>query len=396
MALSFVPLEDEERPGWVTETQWKYLAAVKEHGSVRAAERALGLSNYAIGASLKAYEREAARRGLAPGHFQNGVAAGYAMGKVTVQRNAQGEVERTWERQSPDSQWTEERLQALRASLCEDLPRVAPTPPPLYANDDLLTIYPEGDGHAGLYAFKDETGQGFDLAEYERIHRAATDRLVDSAPPSAHALYIDLGDSLHADNNAARTKSGHHLDTHGRHIEVVRVVIRCKRYRIARLLEKHQHVSYRENPGNHNSITALMLSEMMAAVYEDEPRVTVATSANPYWFLGFGSNLIGTTHGDGAKGANLPLLMAVDAPALWLASEHGSRVWFVGHVHHKDIKDYPGVTVEYCRTLAAPDIWSHGAGYRSKRSMEAVTFHRELGEVERHTCNMQRIDRQAA
>ena len=174
------------------------------------------------------------------------------------------------------------------------------------------------------------------------------------------------------------------------------MVIRCKRYRVARMLEKHRHLTYRENPGNHNSVTALMLSEMMAAIYENEPRVTVSTSANPYWFHGFGNNLIGTTHGDGAKGANLPLLMAVDAPALWLASEHGSRVWFVGHVHHKDIKDYPGVTVEYCRTLAAADIWSHGEGYRSKRSMEAVTYHRIDGEVERHTCALHRIDRLAA
>lgn len=394
MALSFKPTD--EKPDWVTDTQWKYLQAVEQHGSNAEAERQLGLSADAIGKSLRAYHRMAAKKGIAPGHFNSGVAPGFAMGKVTVQRAADGTVERTWERQSPDNQWTEERLQALREAMCEDLPRVAPAPAPLYADDDLLTVYPEGDGHAGLYAYADETGQAFDLVEYERVHKAATDRLVDSAPPSAHALYIDLGDSLHADNNASRTKSGHHLDTHGRHIEVTRSVIRCKRYRIGRLLEKHRHVSYRENPGNHNSITAMMLSEMMAAIYENEPRVTVSTTANPYWFHGFGSNLIGTTHGDGAKGANLPLLMAVDAPALWLAAEHGSRVWFVGHVHHKDVKDYPGVTVEYCRTLAAPDIWSHGAGYRSKRDMQAVTFHRTDGEVERHTCSLGRLDRLAA
>jgi hypothetical protein len=57
---------------------------------------------------------------------------------------------------------------------------------------------------------------------------------------------------------------------------------------------------------------------------------------------------------------------------------------------------HAGVTVEYCRTLAAPDIWSHGAGYRSKRSMEAITFHRIDGEVERHTCSLGRLDRLAA
>lgn len=392
MTLTFLPTD---KPEWVTDTQWRAAKAVEEYGSCEKAANAIGLTKNAVWESYDRYKKAAALHGHAPGHFNDGVAPGFKMGKVTVQRGPGG-VERVWERQSPDDQAQEARLQATRDALLEGLPRVEPTAPPVYLDDDLLTAYPEGDGHAGLYAWIEETGQGFDLAEYERLHRAATDRLVASAPPSAHALYIDLGDSLHSDNNASRTKSGHHLDVHGRHGEIVRVVFRCKRYRMTRLLEKHRYVAYRENPGNHNGITAAMLSEMMAAIYENEPRVTIASSANPYWFYGFGSNLIGTTHGDGAKGANLPLLMAVDAPALWLASEHGSRVWFVGHVHHKDIKDYPGVTVEYCRTLAAPDIWSHASGYRSKRDMQAVTFHRTDGEVERHTCSLGRIDRMAA
>jgi hypothetical protein len=393
MALSFIPPENDEYPRWVTETQIRYLEAVKEHGGQNAAARALGVAKSSVNEAIATYKREAARRGHAPGHFDDGVAPGFVMGKVTIQRGPGG-VERVWERQSPDAESQAERLQAIKAGLLDGLEPIAPLSGPDYTDDDLLTVYPQGDPHAGLYAWKDETGQAFDLVEYERVMKAAIDRLVASAAPSSHALFIDLGDSLHADNNAARTRSGHHLDTHGRHAEVVRAVIRCKRHHVARMLEKHNHVTVRINPGNHDGITALMLAEMMAAIYENEPRVTVSTSPNPYWFHGFGANLIGTTHGDGAKGANLPLLMAVDAPAMWLASEHGSRVWFVGHVHHKDVKDHPGVTVEYCRTLAAPDIWSHASGYRSKRSIEAVTYHRLDGEVERHTCSIARVNRE--
>ena len=378
----------------LTKAQAEAIDAVNETGGMEPAAKKLGVTKNAIFERIEGAKKKAARAGYAPGHFVDGVAPGYKMGLVTVQRGPNG-VERTWERQSPEAEAMQERLQAMREVMLEGLPRALPTPCPAYSNQDLLTVYPQGDPHAGLYSWKDETGHAFDLAEYERVTKAAIDRLVASAAPSAYALYIDLGDSLHADNNASRTKSGHHLDTHGRHGEVVRAVMRCKRHHVSRMLEKHQHVTVRSNPGNHDGITALMLSEMLAIVYENEPRVTVATGANPYWFHGFGANLIGTTHGDGAKGANLPLLMAVDAPALWLASEHGSRVWFVGHVHHKDVKDYPGVTVEYCRTLAAPDIWSHGAGYRSKRSMEAVTYHRLDGEVERHTCSLARLERAA-
>lgn len=378
-----------------TPREAEVLRALATYGSHAKAAAALGCVKSNISDVLGRLRKRSARNGHAPGHFNDGTAPGYLMGKVTIQRGPNG-VERVWERQHPEAEAQQERLQALRDVMLEDLPRARPATPPVYADDDLLTVYPQGDPHAGLYSWKDETGQAFDLAHYERITKAAIDRLVASAAPSAQALFIDLGDSLHADNNASRTKSGHHLDTHGRHAEVVRSVMRCKRHHVSRMLEKHGHVTIRINPGNHDGITALMLAEMMALIYENEPRVTVSTSPNPYWFHGFGANLIGTTHGDGAKGANLPLLMAVDAPAQWLASEHGSRVWFVGHVHHKDVKDHPGVTVEYCRTLAAPDIWSHGSGYRSKRSMEAVTYHRLDGEVERHTCSLNRLDRLAA
>jgi hypothetical protein len=42
MALSFIPPENDEYPRWVTETQIRYLEAVKEHGGQNAAARALG------------------------------------------------------------------------------------------------------------------------------------------------------------------------------------------------------------------------------------------------------------------------------------------------------------------------------------------------------------------
>ena len=93
MALSFIPPEDNKYPRWVTETQIKYLEAVKEHGSQRAAARALGVRPNAVWEALDTYKKAAARRGQAPGHFNDGVAPGFVMGKVTIQRGPNG-VER--------------------------------------------------------------------------------------------------------------------------------------------------------------------------------------------------------------------------------------------------------------------------------------------------------------
>ena len=172
MALSFIPPEENDYPRWVTETQIKYLEAVKEHGGQNAAARALGVAKSSVNEAIATYRKEAARRGHAPGHFNDGVAPGFLMGKVTIQRGPSG-VERVWERQSPDSEAQAERLQAIKAGLLDGLPPVAPLAPPGYTDDDLLTVYPQGDPHAGLYAWKDETGQGFDLVEFERTTKAA-------------------------------------------------------------------------------------------------------------------------------------------------------------------------------------------------------------------------------
>jgi hypothetical protein len=73
-------------------------------------------------------------------------------------------------------------------------------------------------------------------------------------------------------------------------------------------------------------------------------------------------------------------------PQDWGASTH--RYWYVGHVHHKDVKEYPGCIVEYVRTLAARDAWHQGQGYRAGRDMQLIVHHREHGEIERHRCDV--------
>jgi len=379
----------------LTDKQWEVLEAIKAHGSQRAAAAAIGVHSSAVDRHVAAVRKKMARIGHAPGHFNHGTAPGYSMGKVTVQRGPGGDVERVWERQHPDAGSLQAIMQAHIDGARDEIPRLPPLSLVPRCDEDLLTIYPVGDPHAGLYAWEDETGAKFDLAEFERVQCAAIDALIRSTPPSALAIFNDKGDSTHADNNKNRTpRSGHELDVHGRHGEVMRLSIRVKRYQIARLLEKHAKVIVRVDPGNHDPETALHLALVLEALYENEPRVEVITSPNPYWYFLFGKNLIGTCHGDGAKGKDLPGVMAHDAREWWGLANY--CVWFVGHVHHKDIKEYTGCTVEYMRTLAASDRHHHGAGYRSRRTLEAITLHKLDAEVERHTCSLARLDRLSA
>ena len=382
---------DPELRKYATLKQIEHLDAIDRYGSGRAAAAALGLSHNTLNEAMRRLYKSAALRGYSPDHdMKHTVPDGFTVRGVSTYYDRDGKARGQWVKSSQDADARHELMMAMLEGMKDEITPLAPRPAPLKSDDDLLTIYPIGDPHAGLYSWKEETGVGFDLREFERVNKAAIDRIVEAAPRSSIAIFNDKGDSTHADDNTNRTpKSGNPLDVHGRHAEVVRVSVKIKRYQIERLLDKHAKVIVRVDSGNHDPLSSIHLAMLLEALYENEPRVEVITSPNPYWYYLFGKNLIGTCHGDGAKGKDLPGIMANDVREWWGKAEY--CVWFVGHVHHKDIKDYTGCTVEYMRTLAASDAWHHGQGYRARRSIEAITLHKDGGEEERQTRHVHRF-----
>lgn len=380
-------LIDKKLLKFATATQTKYINAVNQHGSGRKAAEALGITKSTVNAAIATLKATAARGGYAPGHFVSGVAQGYAMGKVTVQRDAAGEVERTWERQSPEQAQTMERIKMFALELGEGVKGLAPiSKAPKHEATDILCVYPWGDPHFGMYAWWQDAGADFDLDIAERMTCAAVDRLVSSAPEGSTGILLNLGDMFHADNQKNTTASGHQLDVDGRWPKVQQVGLRAKIHCIRRMLEKHSKVIVRINKGNHDGHSSYALSLMLSCYFHNEPRVQIDLSPGVCWYYKFGAVMIGSTHGDTIKGKDMGAVMAADMPKEWGGSTH--RYWYVGHVHHKDVKEYPGVVVEYVRTLAARDAWHQGMGYRAGRDMQLVVHHREFGEVERHRCDV--------
>ena len=371
-----------------TYRQRQFVDAILLHGGVNAAARALGIHHATVSKSIHRLRAAAAMRGHSPKHdMVHDVPNPFIVKGVSTYYNRDGVAAGQWVKSTIDQDKRYEILQEMVRTLADEVKPAAPLAYNGSCEEDLLTMYALGDPHAGLYSWREETGSHYDLDEFERINIAAIDRLVAMAPPSKIAIFNDKGDSLHADNSKNRTpKSGHALDVHGRHSQVVRIATRLKIHCVTRLLQKHEKVILRIDPGNHDPETALMLAMIMEAYYRNEPRVEVITSPNPYWYYSHGCVLIGTCHGDGAKGKDLPSIMANDVRELW--GKATDCVWFVGHVHHRDEKEYRGCDVIYVNTLAAPDYYSHHAGYRSKRRMTVVTYHKEHGEETRHTYNV--------
>ena len=254
-----------------------------------------------------------------------------------------------------------------------------------------MAEYIFGDPHIGLYCFKDEVGEDFDLKIARRELLGASQVLIDSSPKCERAVITTLGDFFHADNVMAQTmSSGHKLDVDSRWSHVLQVGCTMMVDMINLALHKHRQVEVINCIGNHDDHSSVMLAMYLEAWFKDEKRVKIISNIDKFSYYQHGKGLVGATHGDTVKPEALPSVMANDQSQAW--GECPYRYWRVGHFHNsKQIKSEPwGVPVEYFRTLAPRDWYAHSHGYRSGRDMTMIEMHREYGETGRRTCDVRR------
>lgn len=318
---------------------------------------------------------------------------GYHLRGVSTLTDAAGNPVMQWVKttQDRDGDRLDALLEAIKALPDSFRDAHQPTAPQQHLDSDLLCVYPIGDPHLGMYAWREETGADYDIKIAERLHVEAIRRLVSAAPSAKQALVVSLGDFFHCDSNLARTsRSGNPLDTDTRWQLVLRVGVRMMRAMVDAALAKHDHVRVIVEVGNHDDLSAVMLSMAMEAFYARDERVTVDTSPEPFHWHVFGKNLIGVTHGSESKPNQLPALMAAMKPSEWGQTRH--RYWYVGHVHHERVCETPGCVVEHFRTLAPRDAWAHRAGYRADRDMRVDVLHREHGRITRHILGIEQLE----
>lgn len=368
--------------------QERALRAAIEHGSYRKAAKSIGVNERTVFAIVAAVRKKAAKAGYAPEHDLTHTAApGYAVKGTSTLYDADGAVKAQWVKTREDGE-SLERLREAIEGLAEPFQGIAkPASAPKRTDADTLTVYPIGDAHVGMYAYAAEAGVDFDLRIAESDLCAAVDRLVAVAPPSETALVVNVGDFFHADTSDNRTlQSGHALDVDTRWSKVLGVGIRAMRRCIESALRKHQTVRVINAAGNHDKHTSAVLSAVLDAFYDKEPRVEIDLSPAAFRYHQFGRVLIGVAHGDKTKPEALGPIMAADMPEAWGQTRH--RVWLTGHVHHRRVFELPGCMVESFRTLAARDAWHAESGYRSGRDMHCIVMHREHGEIERHRVDV--------
>lgn len=274
-----------------------------------------------------------------------------------------------------------------RPDLLAAIPRVpAPAPDPQAA--DRLNMFVWGDPHIGLLAHARETGDNFDLKIACADLRRSVDLLVERAPAASHAVFCEVGDLWHAQDDTQRTPRGQNkLDVDGRRAKILDEGLATVVYMVRRLLASHETVSVVLVPGNHDPDMAIITRALLSAVFAGEPRVDIRDNADPWIYLTFGRNLFLFNHGDKrAKPQELGEIMLADRPEL--AGHCTNRYALTGHVHHKNRAEFRWGWWESFNSLCAQDFWHRGEGYRSKRLVEAITYHREWGEQQRRTLSL--------
>ena len=377
-------------PGLSQDEMLEALRIVSEYGSITEAARVVGMNRETLQTRVNK-ARDAQARGTLDADIATRVPEGHRVKGVSTLYNEAGEVKAQWVKTDVARQEAENHFRAFVEELAEPIRGLAPLiPAPEHTSEQLLSIYPIGDQHHGMYAEAAQTGAEYNTDVSAELLTTSIDFLCATAPPSGTAMLLDVGDFHHANcSNNETPASRHAMHVTASYGKVMysgaMALIHCT----LRLLEKHGKVIVWIMPGNHNPDAAFATALAMSFYFHNEPRVEVDLGNSAFKFMRFGKNLIGSHHGDGPKMANLPLVMAVDRPEDWAATEY--RVFHCGHIHHRTFKEEPGVDVETHRTLAPSNAWDHKKGYRSKRECQRIDYHVELGEWSRQRCDLKTL-----
>jgi hypothetical protein len=172
---------------------------------------------------------------------------------------------------------------------------------------------------------------------------------------------------------------GHILDADSRFSKVVSVAIRIIRRVVDMALTAHSVVHLIIAEGNHDESSSVWLRQMFAALYENEPRLTVNDSELPFYVFQHGKVMLGFHHGHKVKNDQLPMLFAAQYPVVWGATT--KRYCHTGHRHHEEVKEHAGMVVTQHSTLAARDAYAARGGWISERQVKAISYHAEHGQV---------------
>ncbi|WP_342627539.1 helix-turn-helix domain-containing protein [Nguyenibacter vanlangensis] len=356
-------------------------SAIAEHGSQAKAAAALGLNRRTVDRRVRGW----VKRGYAPEYdLTRPVPDGFRLKGASTFYDEHGVKRMQWVKSQIDPERMAELQHAALEAMAARLPRVRPQPFRSVADADLATCYVLTDYHLGMLAWREESGDDWDVPIASDLLVRWFRSAIDNSPAAGVGILAQLGDFLHWDGLEAVTPTSRHvLDADTRFQKVVRVAIQAMRQIVQMMLDKHQTVHIINAEGNHDPASSIWLREMLAVIYEREPRVTVEQSPDPFYCYQHGDVALFFHHGHKVRPGQLDVTMAAKFSDVFGRTRH--RFAHCGHLHHKQMRESALMLVEQHRTLAAKDAYASRGGWLSGRSASAITYHARYGEISRVT-----------
>jgi hypothetical protein len=275
----------------------------------------------------------------------------------------------------------------IKGELISELREYAPKYPkityPKIKDGHLLVIDP-ADVHIGKLASSFETGEDYNnQIAVQRIREGVAGIIQKTQGFNIDQILLIIGnDILHIDTPKRTTTSGTPQDTDGMWYDNFRIAKQIYVEIIETLIQiAPVHVQY--DPSNHDYTNGFFLADTLTSWFSNCKSVSFNCSITHRKYFTYGTNLIGTTHGDGAKETDLPLLMAHESPD-WSFSKH--KYFYTHHIHHKRSRDYMGVCVESLRSPSGTDSWHARNGYQhAPKALEGFIHHKDNGQIARIT-----------
>jgi hypothetical protein len=281
----------------------------------------------------------------------------------------------------------EQDLEQFAKDLIDELKSYAPKYPKIKRNkvkDGHLLVIDPADVHIGKLCSAFEVGEDYNQnIAVKRVKEGIKGILEKAKGFNIDKInFIGGNDILHIDTPHRKTTSGTPQDTDGMWYENF---LNAKKVYIDALemLLQVADVHFTFNPSNHDYISGFFLADVIKTHFRNCKNITFDCGIAHRKYFKYHNNLIGTTHGDGAKTTDLPLLMAGESKD-WSSVKF--RYIYTHHVHHKTSKDFQAnVTVESLRSPSGTDSWHNRNGYTSKKAIEGFIHSKENGQVARLT-----------
>lgn len=275
----------------------------------------------------------------------------------------------------------------LRDEILSDIKNFIPKFPKIKRNkltDSHLLVVDPADIHIGKLSTSFETGEQYN-------NQIAVKRVIEGVQGILDKvqgfnidkiLFIGGNDILHIDTPNRKTTAGTPQDTDGMWYECF-LIAKQLYIDVLQMLLSVADVHFVFNPSNHDYTNGFFLADVIQTYFKDCNNITFDCSIAHRKYYVYHTNLIGTTHGDGAKQQDLPLLMAQESKH-WSDTKH--RYIYTHHVHHKTSKDFIGVTVESLRSPSGTDSWHHRNGYQHvPKAVEGFLHSKDNGQIARIT-----------